>query len=198
MATRRARYVVLLAGATALCAAVAGATAAAGRRAEKLLALRADAEKGELVVEVWASGCTQKADFRIERAGEVLTVVRLRPDACKTTPERATVTFTYASDATCSCNTSIIAYGSSGNNANNDIILDGLVGTVQISATSTVTQEFPVFGPIDATLTGEFDANFHFVFGFDTDSGGVHFDGENPPAAGPTVDHKPHGSVVEV
>src|SRR5262249_6419268 len=30
------------------------------------------------------------------------------------------------------------------------------------------TQEFPVFGPIDATLTGEFDANFHFVFGFDT------------------------------
>ena len=38
-----------------------------------------------------------------------------------------TVTFTYASDATCSCNTSIIAYGAAGNNSNNDIIVDGVL-----------------------------------------------------------------------
>jgi hypothetical protein len=92
MTRRWMRRVVL-----AACAVgAASAVAAAEGKPEKLLGLRVDAEKGELAVEVWSGGCTTRKDFRVDRAGEDLTVVRLRRDDCKMVPERATVTFTYA------------------------------------------------------------------------------------------------------
>lgn len=79
------------------CAALAAAAVqASDRKPEKLLGLRADGEKGELAIEVWTGGCTAKAHFKVERAGEQLTVVRLQRDACKMTPERTTITFTLA------------------------------------------------------------------------------------------------------
>lgn len=80
------------------CAAAAGAAtsaAAADGRPEALLGLRVDGERGQLVLEVSDSGCTTKQDFKIERAGDELTVVRLRRDACKMMPQRGTVTFTF-------------------------------------------------------------------------------------------------------
>jgi len=81
-----------------LMLAVLAATAAipAERRPEKLLGLGADDEKGQLTFVVWASGCAQKADFRVERSGSTLTLVRLRPDSCKMMPQRMDLTFRLA------------------------------------------------------------------------------------------------------
>lgn len=79
------------------CALLAAAAVhAADRKPEKLLGLRADGDKGELAIDVWASGCTEKAHFKVERAGDQLTVFRLQRDSCKMMPQRTTITFTFA------------------------------------------------------------------------------------------------------
>ncbi len=76
-------------------ALLAATTALPGeRRPEKLLGLDADDEKGRLTFVVWASGCTEKADFRVERSGKALTLIRLRRDSCKMMPQRTSLTFT--------------------------------------------------------------------------------------------------------
>jgi len=74
----------------------ATAPLAADRRPEKLLGVVADDEKGQITFVVWASGCAQKADFRVERSGKTLTLVRLQRDACKMMPQRMDLTFTLA------------------------------------------------------------------------------------------------------
>jgi hypothetical protein len=71
-----------------------GTAVAADRRPEKLLGIDADDEKGRITFVVWASGCAQKADFRLDRAGTALTLIRLRPDSCKMMPQRMDLTFT--------------------------------------------------------------------------------------------------------
>jgi len=55
---------------------------------ERLLGLSTDFDKGEITIEVAGSGCTQKEDFRFEFKDNVLTIIRIRPDACKAMPEK--------------------------------------------------------------------------------------------------------------
>lgn len=81
---------------TVVAVLVAGTTLAAEGKSEKLLGLSADDEKGLVTFEVWASGCAKKADFRVERSGTALTLIRLRPDTCKMMPQRWSVSFTLA------------------------------------------------------------------------------------------------------
>ncbi len=73
---------------------LAAAAPAGERRPEKLLGLDADDEKGRITFVVWASGCAEKSDFRVERSGTVLTLVRLRRDSCKMMPQRTELSFT--------------------------------------------------------------------------------------------------------
>lgn len=80
----------------AACGGAALATWAWAGQPEDLLGLSLDAGRGLLTLEVVSTGCTSKADFRFERQGEVLTVVRLTRDACKAMPSRARLEFTLA------------------------------------------------------------------------------------------------------
>lgn len=78
------------------CGGAALATAAWAGEPEDLLGFSLDAERGRLTIEVVSTGCTAKGDFRFERSGEVLTVVRLARDACKAMPSRARLEFSLA------------------------------------------------------------------------------------------------------
>ncbi len=91
MTMRWVKRAALLACAAAAVTASAGP---AGGKPEKLLGLRADADRGQLVFEVWTGGCTEKRSFRVERSGAELTLIRLERDACKMMPQATTVSFT--------------------------------------------------------------------------------------------------------
>jgi hypothetical protein len=78
------------------CGGAALATAAWAGEPEDLLGFSLDAGRGRLTLEVVSTGCTAKGDFRFERQGEVLTVVRQARDACKAMPSRARLEFTLA------------------------------------------------------------------------------------------------------
>ncbi len=60
---------------------------------EKLLGLSTDFDKGEITIEVVGSGCTQKEDFRFEFKENVLTIFRIRPDACKAMPDKVRLVY---------------------------------------------------------------------------------------------------------
>ena len=49
--------------------------------------------KGQITLEVVGSGCTKPEDFRFEFSGNVLTVIRREPDACKAMPSKHAFTF---------------------------------------------------------------------------------------------------------
>lgn len=79
------------------CAILAASGARAGSgRPERLLGLRVDGAKGQVTFDVWTSGCTDKADFRVERSAEGFTLIRLRRDACKMMPMAMQVSFSFA------------------------------------------------------------------------------------------------------
>ena len=65
-----------------------------GSNPEKLLGITFDYDKGEVTLIVVSSGCTQKSDFIFEVKGDSLTVIRKKPDDCKTmeSPEHLTYT----------------------------------------------------------------------------------------------------------
>jgi hypothetical protein len=69
------------------------ATIAAAEQPEVLLGVSTDFDKGEITFDVIASGCTKKDDFRFDYRNYVLTVIRLRPDACKAMPEKIGIAF---------------------------------------------------------------------------------------------------------
>ena len=84
-AMRWGAVAVLLLG---LCAA-----SAAADEPEVLLGVSMDFGKGQITLDVASSGCTKKEDFRLEFAGNVLTVIRKERDACKAVPRRVGFTF---------------------------------------------------------------------------------------------------------
>jgi hypothetical protein len=79
------------------CAILAATAARAGDgKPEKLLGLRVEDEKAQVTFDVWTTGCTRKADFRLERSAEGFTLVRVTRDTCKMMPMATQVTFTFA------------------------------------------------------------------------------------------------------
>lgn len=79
------------------CAILAAVGAVAGEgKPEKLLGLRVNDEKAQVTFDVWTTGCTRKADFRVERSAEGFTLVRLLRDTCKMMPMTTEVVFTFA------------------------------------------------------------------------------------------------------
>lgn len=67
---------------------------AAAPQEEVLLGLATDYDKGELTIHVVSTGCTKKADFRLEFKDGVLKVLRVTPDYCKAMPEKIALVFT--------------------------------------------------------------------------------------------------------
>jgi hypothetical protein len=63
---------------------------------EALLGVSTDLAAGQVVFEVASNGCTAKADFRGRLEGAVLTLVRIRRDACKAMPRREPIAFSLA------------------------------------------------------------------------------------------------------
>ncbi len=60
---------------------------------EPLLGLETDLESGLVVFVVASSGCTSKADFRVENENDTVSVYRLQRDACKRMPFRERIDF---------------------------------------------------------------------------------------------------------
>ncbi len=60
---------------------------------EMLLGLTTDFEAKTIIFEVAGSGCTGKDSFRPEFRNGVLTIYRIKPDACKAMPSRAKFTY---------------------------------------------------------------------------------------------------------
>ncbi len=80
-----------------MCAVVVAVTARAGEgKPEKLIGLTVKPDDGQVAFEVYTTGCTQRSDFRVERSGDAVTLVRLRRDTCKMMPSTTTVVFTFA------------------------------------------------------------------------------------------------------
>ena len=74
--------------------ALAAPASADGERPEVLLGISTDLDAGKVTFEVASNGCTTRKDFRAKRDGDVLTLFRLRRDACKAAPQRMKVDFT--------------------------------------------------------------------------------------------------------
>ncbi len=79
------------------CAILAAPAAHADEaRAEKLLGLAVDEDGAKVTFDVWTTGCTQKTDFRVDRAKDGFTLIRVRRDTCKAMPDRTRIAFTFA------------------------------------------------------------------------------------------------------
>jgi hypothetical protein len=61
---------------------------------EPLFGLVINTLSGTLSMDVLSSGCTRKQDFDFDLQGDVLTIKRRSPDACKMIPHRVTLTYT--------------------------------------------------------------------------------------------------------
>jgi len=71
-----------------------GASAALAEQKEVLLGLTTDFDKEALTIGVASNGCTERKDFRLDFADNVLTVFRTRRDACKAMPGKLSLTYT--------------------------------------------------------------------------------------------------------
>ncbi len=60
---------------------------------EKLLGLTTDFGGKTITIEVAGSGCTGKDSFRPEFKNEVLTVYRIKQDACKAMPSKVRISY---------------------------------------------------------------------------------------------------------
>lgn len=61
---------------------------------ETLLGVSTDLAAGLVVFQVASNGCTTKADFRSQLKDQVLTLFRIRRDACKAMVQRERIAFT--------------------------------------------------------------------------------------------------------
>lgn len=71
---------------------LAASTARAEFR-ETLLGLQTDFRAKTLTIEVMGSGCTDESYFRLEFANDLLTIYRLKRDACKAAPMKTSITY---------------------------------------------------------------------------------------------------------
>lgn len=71
-----------------------GASPAFAGQPEKLLGLTTDFQGKTITIEVAGSGCTDKDSFRLEFKNDVLTIYRIKADACKAMPSK--VSFSYS------------------------------------------------------------------------------------------------------
>ncbi len=77
-------------------AIILGSVTAFAEPPEKLLGLSTDFHQKTVTIEVAGSGCTTKENFRLEFKNDTLTVYRVKHDACKAMPAKASFTYSLA------------------------------------------------------------------------------------------------------
>ena len=60
---------------------------------EKLLGVKLDLDKKEIVITVATNGCTQKNDFKLEMKKDTLTITRIKRDECKAMPSEISLSY---------------------------------------------------------------------------------------------------------
>ena len=64
-------------------------------RTEKLMGVSFNYDKKEITIQVVSTGCTVKTDFQFKVSNNIITIIRIKKDACKAMPEMASFTYSF-------------------------------------------------------------------------------------------------------